>query len=512
MHLSSLPGLYGSGGLGPDAEKFANFLKDAGFGLWQVLPVTPTDSASGFSPYSGTSAFAGNVHFVSPEMLLEDGLVTREEAEGYTYRGDSKKSDFFFSQNARRSLIEISHKRMMDKAECFQVLREAYNDFAEAEKAWLEDYALFAVLKGTFAGLPWNEWPKDFMRRDPAALEEFKTNGENSDKINLIKFEQFLFDRQWKDFHRYCLERDIALMGDVPMFVAYDSADVWSHTEYFDLAPDFSPNEVAGVPPDYFSCSGQRWGNPLYRWEKMKEDGYSWWTARFRKTLSHFDLLRIDHFRGFCSCWSIPSCETTAINGRWTDSPGEELINAIKAAFRESDLSRLPLVAEDLGIITDDVKELMDAFGLPGMKVLLFAFDGETGSSPYAPHSHIPKSVVYTGTHDNNTVRGWWEEEADERTKALVSEYTGHRVTEEDAAEVFVRMALASVSELAIVPMQDILGLGAESRMNVPGTPEGNWTWRLGGGDMDGLTLSDSKVADRMKRMNRLYGRRRGNL
>jgi 4-alpha-glucanotransferase len=296
-------------------------------------------------------------------------------------------------------------------------------------------------------------------------------------------------------------------MGDIPMFVAFDSSDVWSNQEYFDLDPEGYPNKVAGVPPDYFSANGQRWGNPLYNWETMRRDGFSWWTARFRKAIEHFDLIRIDHFRGFSACWAVPAEEETAVNGEWTETPGRELLEALSENIRKDGMVELPLIAEDLGIITDDVRELMADFGLPGMKVLLFAFDGDVGSSPYAPHNHIPESVVYTGTHDNNTVRGWWENESDERSRSLISEYTGRDINKENVSEVFTMMALSSTSKLAIIPMQDILGLSDACRMNVPGVAQGNWLWRMSRSDLEALTRADSDTTVRFRKLNSLFGR-----
>ncbi|NLD04612.1 MAG: 4-alpha-glucanotransferase, partial [Synergistaceae bacterium] len=361
--------------------------------------------------------------------------------------------------------------------------------------------------KEEFQGISWNRWPKDFAQRDKNTLEKYIFQKEKNEALELIFFEQFIFHRQWKAFHSYCSERDIRLIGDIPMFVAFDSSDVWSNQEYFDLDPEGSPNKVAGVPPDYFSAGGQRWGNPLFNWEMMQRDGFSWWTARVRKTLEHFDIIRMDHFRGFSACWAIPAEDETAENGQWIGTHGRELLGVLSEEIRKESMDKLPIIAEDLGIITDDVKELMDDFGLPGMKVLLFAFDGDVGSNPYAPHNHIPESVVYTGTHDNNTARGWWEGESDEGARLLVSEYTGRDINKENVSEVFTVMALSSTSKLAVIPMQDILGLGAGCRMNVPGSTKGNWLWRMSKIDFEELTRADSGVVARFKRLNSLYGR-----
>lgn len=507
MHLSSLPGSFGTGGLGTIAERFADFLINSGFSVWQILPTSPTDDSSYYSPYSSRSAFAGNCIFISPEKLAEDGLLDAEDIQKYRFSGPEGVADHGYSAELIKNLISLSWLRFKKEPDRFRSLADDYSCFVENERYWLDDYALFTVLKKEFAGISWNMWPKGFALKDKNTIENYFSQKEKSEEFELICFEQFIFDRQWKAFHRYCTERDIRLMGDIPMFVAYDSSDVWSNQEYFDLDPEGSPNKVAGVPPDYFSSNGQRWGNPLYNWEMMRRDGFSWWISRFRKALEHFDLIRIDHFRGFSACWAVPADQKTAVNGQWTETPGRELLEAMSENIPKNEKDELPLIAEDLGIITDEVRELMADFGLPGMKVLLFAFDGDIGSSPYAPHNHIPKSVVYTGTHDNNTVRGWWESESDERSRSLIQEYTGREINKENVSEAFILMALSSTSKLAVIPMQDILGLGSGCRMNVPGVAQGNWLWRMTSADLETLARADSGITARFKRLNSLFGR-----
>ncbi|NLX83996.1 MAG: 4-alpha-glucanotransferase [Synergistaceae bacterium] len=508
MHLSSLPGPFGSGGLGRNAERFADFLKESGFRVWQVLPTTPTDRSSNYSPYSSQSAFAGNQIFVSPEKLVEDGLLEDEEVAKIEHDGLECRADFDRSTILIKSMLNLAWRHLKNEPEKFHGLLEDYYCFIESEKYWLQDYALFTVLKKKFDGLPWNKWPQEFAQRDKEALENFIVQKETCEAVEFIYFGQYILYRQWKAFHLYCSEKDIKLMGDIPMFAALDSSDVWSNQKYFDLDYDGFPNKVAGVPPDYFSNKGQRWGNPLYNWENMQKDGYGWWVSRFKKALENFDLLRIDHFRGFSACWAIPVCEETAENGQWIETPGRELLAVLADKIQKNDAAELPLIAEDLGIITDDVRGLMNLFGLPGMKVLLFAFNDDVASNPYAPHNHVPGSVVYTGTHDNNTVRGWWENESDERSRSLVSQYTVREITKENVAEVFAVMALSSTSKVAIVPMQDILGLGTDSRMNVPGVAQGNWLWRIGIKDFEELIGADSEISARFKKLNSLYGRR----
>lgn len=507
LHLSSLPGPYGTGGLGSNAERFADFLSDSGFGVWQLLPVTPTDGASFYSPYSGGSAFAGNRVFISPEDLAEEGFLDHEVIPGLHHEGSKNAADYSCTDNIIKELIRLSWQRFIGESEKYIPVAKEYKDFIAGEKDWLMDYALFTLLKNEFEGLPWNKWPKEFAMKDEAAIEKYICDKGKSEDKELIFFEQFIFERQWRKFRSYCLRRGISLMGDIPMFVAYDSADVWSGREFFDLDPEGSPNKVAGVPPDYFSVTGQRWGNPLYKWEAMKKDGFSWWRARIRKAFGRFDLVRIDHFRGLSACWSVPAEEDTAENGCWEVSPGKELLGTIQGMIREEGLQGSGLIAEDLGIITDDVRELMNEFALPGMKVLLFAFEGEIASNPYAPHNHRPDYVVYTGTHDNNTVRGWWENESDEHTRSLIRDYTGLDVSAGNVSEAFVRMALSSTSGLAIIPMQDILSLGASARMNVPGSVGGNWLWRMTDDDFESVTAADSVIKTRYKRLNRIYGR-----
>ena len=507
MHLSSLPGPFGTGGLGINAEIFANFLYDSGFRLWQVLPVTPTDGASFYSPYSSGSSFAGNRIFISPEKLAEDGLLDPDILADCHHQGPEISADYGYTDQMISKLIRIAWQRFKEDRQRYSSLAGDYSDFIRRESLWLKDHALFTLLKNTFDGLPWNRWPEPFALRDRDTIGNYIRENGKEEEAELLFFEQFVFDRQWKTFRRYCRDRGISLMGDIPMFVAYDSADVWANRELFDLDPQGSPIKVAGVPPDYFSATGQRWGNPLYNWKIMQKDGFAWWRARTRKALENFDLVRIDHFRGFSACWAVPAEEDTAENGEWTAAPGRELLSAILGMIREEGLQASGLVAEDLGIITEDVRELMEEFVLPGMKVLLFAFDGEIGRNPYAPHNHRPDSVVYTGTHDNNTVRGWWENESDERMRSLVSEYTGLEIRALNVSEVFVNMALSSTSGLAVIPMQDILSLGGSARMNVPGVAAGNWLWRMSTDQLQSLTGEDSRIKARIKRSNRIYGR-----
>ncbi len=507
MHLSSLPGPFGTGGLGSNAELFADFLKDSGFRLWQMLPITPTDGSSFYSPYSGTSSFAGNRIFISPEKLADDGLLDTEILGKYRYTGPETSADYRYTDEIMKNLIRMSWQRYEDNVQKYSYLEGDYSDFINREAFWLRDHALFTILKSDFEGLPWNMWPEALALRDQSALENYMRQKGKDEEIELVLFEQFIFDRQWRAFRRFCNDRGISLMGDMPMFAAYDSADVWSNRDLFDLDPQGSPNKVAGVPPDYFSATGQRWGNPVYNWEAMQKEGYAWWKARTRKALEKFDLVRIDHFRGFSACWAVPTEEDTAQNGEWTPAPGRELLNAIFDMIREEGFQASALVAEDLGIITDDVRKLMEEFGLPGMNVLLFGFDGEVGSNPYAPHNHRTDSVVYTGTHDNNTVRGWWVRESEELTRSLVSEYTGLEINEMNVSEIFAKMALSSTSGLAVIPMQDILSLGASARMNVPGVAAHNWLWRMSAAQLGALAGDDSGIRSRFKRLNRIFGR-----
>jgi len=475
LHPTSLPGGSGYGDLGADALRFVDFLAQSGFGVWQMLPLGPTHHDG--SPYHALSLHAGNPLLISLERLVEWGWLDRCDPvsadNAVAYRLDRlAQAHRLFTRNASAA----DHR--------------ALEAFIKAEAPWLEDYALYRVLRREHSGQAWFQWPKPLRDREPAALAAARKRF--SDEIAQVRFEQFAFARQWQALRAHANERDILLFGDMPIFVAHDSVDVWTRREYFKLDADGQPTVVAGVPPDYFSKDGQRWGNPLYRWERMQADGFRWWIDRLTTEFRRFDLLRIDHFRGFEACWEIPAGEATAVNGRWVKAPGEALFEALMAHFE-----MLPLAVEDLGLITPEVYALRDRFGLPGMKILQFAFDSGP-DNPYLPHNHSAASVVYTGTHDNDTTLAWFTGLPAERQLYAV-EYLGY--PHEPMPWPFVRCALASVAQLAIIPMQDLLALGHGNRMNTPGTTEGNWSWRFSWEQLP------PDLTERLRRLTRLYGR-----
>ena len=479
LHPTSLPGPFGQGDFGPAAIRFVEWLERAGATVWQVLPLGPCGFAG--SPYAAASAFAGNRYLISAEAVADEGWLDLATLPSFPQSGDSEKAQWkdaaFRSAGAafpRRSTVQD---------------RKDLEQFRDTRAFWLDDWALYCSIERQYSGRPWNGWPAALAEREPEALEAARR--ELADEIDHECFVQFLFFRQWRRLRQLATEKGIRLLGDLPIYVDAASADVWANRGFFDLQPDGSPREVSGVPPDYFSETGQRWGSPLYRWDRMEEDGFRWWIARLRANLELVDELRIDHFRGFAAYWAIPASEPTAIRGRWRPGPGKALFDA---AARE--LGRLPFVAEDLGVITADVEELRDSLGFPGMRVLQFGFS--SNDSPHLPHHHVRHGVVYTGTHDNDTARGWFESAGpEERRRAC--EYLGS-----DGREIhwdMIRAALESVAETAIVPLPDVLGLGSEARLNTPGRPDGNWRWRA--------TCEDFRpeLADRFRALAELAGR-----
>ena len=497
MHISSLPGSFGSGDFGSGARCFAGMLAGAGFSIWQVLPLTPVDPALGNSPYSSASAFAGNSMFISPELLCEEGLVHPEEAERFK-TASGRHSDFKHASFCRNELLRAAFENFTGKSGNFEQMRSDFALFCSEETHWLVDYALFRVIKDNNGGRCWAEWPHELAFRGKAALSAFALA--HTREILFVKFEQFIFFRQLKSLSALCAELGVTLFGDIPIYTAWDSADVWSNKEIFCLEADGSQRGQAGVPPDYFSKTGQLWGNPLYDWKAMERGGFAWWRRRISHTLKYCGMLRIDHFRGLCAYWDIPAGEKTAEKGRWRLASGREMLSAFS---RDMDGAPLPLVAEDLGVITDDVRQLMQEFALPGMSVLLFAFGGGA-DNPYLPHNVARRSVIYTGTHDNDTVRGWWDSDASDAEKKSFADYAGTEITSENAARVMTRMALSSTADTAVVPMQDILGLGSECRMNTPSLPLGNWTWRMLPCESERFSADLGAI---YKKMNAVYGR-----
>jgi 4-alpha-glucanotransferase len=476
LHISSLPGKFGSGSLGNEARHFVDFLADCGFSLWQMLPVTPPQG--GLSPYQSSSVHAGNPRFISLEPLVESGWLpeTAADNEGEAFRQEALES-------AREGFL----------ANATGEERHLYDEFLAKQNFWLDDFVLFQALHDAYPGQGWWDWPEGLRDREALALAEARA--QHREQCDRFRFEQFLFYQQWFEMKRYANERGVSLFGDMPIFVAHDSAEVWANPEMFFLDEQGQPTVVAGVPPDYFSETGQRWGNPLYRWDRMAESGYRFWKERMKTQLSLFDLIRIDHFRGFEAYWEIPAQDDTAMNGHWVKAQGDQLFEQLQAEF-----DPLPLVAEDLGIITAEVDALREKYGFPGMKILQFAFSGGS-DNPYLPFRHERNTLVYTGTHDNDTTLGWYIS-LDDDTRNQVDEYLGRSV--EAMPWPMIRQALASRANLAVLPMQDLLGLDGEHRMNLPGTTEGNWEWRF---DWD---MVDAQLAGKIRRRIEMYGRQAG--
>jgi 4-alpha-glucanotransferase len=464
LHPSSLPSRGGIGDFGPAAYEFVDWLTEARQTLWQILPMGPP--GYGNSPYSCTSAFAGNILFVSAERLADVGLLSHERVAELP-DGESPV-DYESVRTHKVPLLWEAADRFFAGAN--GQLREDYDRFCNQNAWWLEDHALFSVLREELQNEAWHSWPADLVKREPAALE--KALRDHARELNRERFLQFAFFEQWRKLHAYCTERGIRVVGDLAIFVSYDSADVWTHPEIFQLREDLLPEVIAGVPPDAFSETGQRWGNPVYDWKKLKETGYEWWIQRLRWAVETFDIVRLDHFRGFEAYWEIPADEPTAVNGHWVKGPNEDLFNALRKAG-----VKLPFIAEDLGYITKDVEQLRKKLDIPGMKILQFGFSNR-GAHIYLPHCYEANSVVYTGTHDNDTTLGWWKNSASEEEKLLAATYL-NIVREDDVPWSFIRGALTSVANFAIVPIQDVLGLDSDGRMNVPSKTYGNWSWRL---------------------------------
>jgi 4-alpha-glucanotransferase len=442
-----------------------DFLAAAKQRLWQVLPLSPTGYGS--SPYSALSAFAGNPALISLERLVADGWIAAERIAGLP--GHEGPVDFAAAATVKQALLEEAAANFLERAA--DETRARFQKFCQDNMSWLTDYAMFSVLRRRFGYVSWIDWPEEFAQRKHDALTSVLN--EHGRELAIEQAVQFFFDEQWCSLRTYCRERDIRIMGDVAIFVNYDSADVWTHPEIFELDEKGRMVRVSGVPPDYFSATGQRWGNPLYKWGELKARGFDWWVARIRRTLTLYDMIRLDHFRGFEAYWSIAADEETAMNGQWVKAPGYELFQRLKDVFGE-----LPFVAEDLGLITPEVDELRERFGMPGMRILQFGF-GDRASHLYLPHKFVPNTVVYTGTHDNNTTLGWWKDGISAEERANVLTYLGGMEEEKKIVWAMIRAAAGSVANLCIVPLQDVLGLGSEARMNTPAAGEGNWSWRF---------------------------------
>lgn len=465
LHITSLPSAHGIGDMGPSAFAWIDRLCDAGQGWWQALPLGPTGSFN--SPYQSLSSFAGNGLLVSPDSLIEDELLRPEDSEGHSFPTTAVEYDAVMSCKIR--LLDTAWNNFNSGRR--GDLRSAYDQFRHEQAEWLEDYALFRMLKFKHGGACYLDWPEDLVRRDPSALALARQ--ELAEVIDKLCFAQFLLFRQARRLKEYAHAKGVRLIGDLPFFVSPDSCDVWVNPELFLLDENLRPRFVGGVPPDYFSETGQLWGNPVYDWEALRQTGYRWCIKRIAAQLAFVDVIRLDHFRGFEAAWHVPAGSPTARDGKWVPGPGAGFFDAVRSEF-----GALPFIAEDLGLITPEVCELRDQFHLPGTKVLQFAFDGHS-DNPHLPHNYIPNSVVYTGTHDNDTTVGWFEELPAEQRKEIWSYLKRSGGDSRELARELIRLAWSSIAALAIVPLQDLLNLGTEARMNVPGAAEGNWRWRF---------------------------------
>jgi 4-alpha-glucanotransferase len=487
LHPTSLSGPDGIGDLGDDAFRFVDWLADAKQRRWQVMPLGPT--GYGDSPYAGLSALAGNPMLISLERLARVGLLDEATLVARPDLPD-ERVDFAAVIEWKRGALESAFVAFEDHGTTTQ--RADFDAFSRDHASWLETWAAFAAVKEAHDGLPWTDWDPDIARRRPAALAAWSER--LAGRIRFHRFVQWAFFRQWQDLKGYANDRDIEIIGDIPIFVAHDSADVWANPEIFALDQRGEPTVVAGVPPDYFSRTGQRWGNPLYRWDVLADRGFDWWIERFRMSLTLVDIIRIDHFRGFAASWEVPASEPTAVRGRWVPGPGAALFHAVRER-----LGPCRIIAEDLGLITDDVEALRVGLGFPGMTVLQFAWGGDAANL-YLPHNLARDQVAYTGTHDNDTTVGWWRS-VDDAVRRHVGEYLDLR--HGDIAWAFIRTVLMSQAETAIIPLQDVLGLGSEARMNLPGEASGNWAWRVPRGALD------PALAARLGRLTSVYGRER---
>ncbi len=499
LHPTSLPSKFGIGDLGEAAYQFIEFLSRSGQKLWQVLPLGPT--GYGNSPYMSFSAIAGSPYLISPELLAKQHLLKEEDWEDIPdFNRD--RVDFASVMPYKRKLLELAFDRFkqgyvdqdLKYHHDLYLVQEQFKKFCHEEADWLEDYVLFMALHEESSEIVWNNWQPAIARREPQAMQQKRE--ELHDQIEFQRFVQFIFFDQWLKLKQYANMRDIQIIGDIPIYVSHNSADVWANPENFALDPEtYEVTQMAGVPPDYFSETGQLWGNPVYNWEYLQETHFAWWIDRFRFLNRYVDIIRIDHFRGFEAFWQVAAGEKTAMNGEWKVAPGAELFTKLDEVMGE-----LPILAEDLGIITPEVEKLRDDFGFPGMRVLMFAFDGGSDNF-HLPHNFVPNSVVYTGTHDNDTAVGWWQRSSRQEKQFLYKYIVGFAAGE-PINWVLIRMAMAAVSVIAIVPLQDVLGLDNSARMNTPGTATGNWGWRYRDPD-----LLNQELSDRLLEITQLYSR-----
>ena len=487
VHPTSLPSPFGIGDLGPSAFRFADFLSSTRQHLWQMLPLNPTHADHGHSPYTSPSAFAGNPLLISPERLADQGLLKISEIRP-AERWPSNRVVYDQAQHAKSGLLQLAARRFAASADA-----DAFDRFCR-HNAWTDDFALYAVLRRHHQGRPWCEWPRALRHRRSEALTEARDAF--GEAIRFEKIIQFLFFRQWFALKRYCNDRQIRIIGDLPIYVPLDSADAWAHPSLFKLDAAGRPRVLSGVPPDYFSATGQLWGHPVYNWPMVQRQGYGWWIDRIKHHLQLYDFIRIDHFRGLVAYWEVPAGAPDAVKGRWAEVPVYDFFDRLMRL-----LGPLPVIAEDLGIITADVREVIRHYGFPGMRVLQFAFGDDFPNGAFLPHRHVRNCVVYTGTHDNNTARGWLEEEAGPAERRNLFCYLGREVTARALPWELIRLALMSPADKALFPLQDVLQLGSEARMNRPSQAAGNWLWRFSWDDLV------SGIGDRLSDMTACYGR-----
>ncbi len=488
LPVFSLPSPYGIGDLGQNAYKFADFLEKSGAGIWQILPLNETSAAMQHSPYSSNSAFAANPLLVGPGRLKQDGLLGDDDLTD-TPHFDPNRIEYDRVIEYKTGLLDIARANYLKRPD-----RTDFDNFCRDNAFWLDDYALYTALKDKFNKQPWYDWPEPYRDRHPEALGEARD--ELAERIERQKIFQFFFLTEWVALKSYCNERQIKIFGDIPIYVNSDSSDTWANRSLFKLGPDGRPAKLAGVPPDYFSKTGQLWGNPVYDWDHLKQTGFDWWIKRLRHMFTLYDVLRIDHFRGLVAYWEIPAGAKTAEKGQWVPVPHREFFKTVHDSFNGA-----PIVAEDLGTITKDVIEVRDKCGYPGMKILQFAFGADDPEHGYLPHNYKENFIVYTGTHDNNTVRGWYENEARPADKKRLEKYAGKTVTKDNIHTVLIRMALASVAKWAVLPLQDVLGLDKKARLNLPASATGNWVWRAP------EKMLTEQVAGNLHDLAHIYGR-----
>jgi len=489
LHITSLPSPYGAGDLGRGAYRFVDFLSDASQSYWQILPLNPTNTAYGNSPYSSFSAFAGNPFLISPEIMIEHGILSKSDIKPHPLFPKGK-THYKAATEYKDKILDTAYDKNKGKVE----KGREFKKFCSENTYWLEDYSLFISIKKHFNDIKWSKWPVGLRDRRKDTIKQWKKR--LSKMIMKEKFFQYIFFKQWYLLKKYCDSKNIQLIGDIPIYVNYDSADVWANPGMFLLDKSGRPEFVTGAPPDYFSLKGQLWGHPVYNWDVLKRFRYSWWVKRIEHNLGLFHMFRLDHFRGFVAYWRILATERIAKKGKWVKAPAEDFFKTLRKHS-----PYLPMIAEDLGMITSDVREIMNQFGFPGMKVLLFAFGKNLPDNPYAPHNHIKNCVVYTGTHDSNTIKGWYRKEIGPEDRKRLSEYIGKGVSLNTVHWDLIRLAMGSVAGMVIIPMQDFLGLPEGARMNSPARPKGNWCWRV---TPEQLSLS---LAKRISGITRIYGR-----